>query len=41
MPGKLVFVINNAQPELVAGSQFGFYVFFDPPRGAKSLQAQP
>jgi hypothetical protein len=33
MPGKLVFVINNAQPNLVANSNSLFYVYFDPPSG--------
>ncbi len=37
MPGKLVFVINNAQPTPM-NSESEFYVFFDPPRGAKSLR---
>ncbi|HKQ38233.1 MAG TPA: dockerin type I domain-containing protein [Verrucomicrobiae bacterium] len=38
MPGKLVFVINNTQPELVQGGNSDFYVFFDPARGAKTLR---
>jgi hypothetical protein len=33
MPGKLVFVINNAQPSLVANGNSLFYVYFDPPSG--------
>jgi hypothetical protein len=33
MPNKLVFVINNAQPNLVQGGNSLFYVFFDPPSG--------
>ena len=33
MPGKLVFVINNAQPSLVANGNSLFYVYFDPPAG--------
>ncbi|HEX8281097.1 MAG TPA: dockerin type I domain-containing protein [Chthoniobacterales bacterium] len=38
MPGKLVFVVNNAQPALVPGGNSEFYVFFDPPRGGKSYK---
>jgi hypothetical protein len=38
MPGKLVFVINNAQPALVPGGNSDFYVFFDPPRGGLSYK---
>ncbi len=38
MPGKLVFVINNAQPELTAGGNSDFYVYFDPPRGGLSYK---
>ena len=38
MPGKLVFVINNAHPELTAGSNSDYYVFFDPPRGGLSYK---
>ena len=37
MPGKLVFVINNAQPTPM-NSESDFYVFFDPVRGAKTLR---
>ena len=33
MPGKLVFVINNAQPNLVQPGNSLFYVYFDPPSG--------
>lgn len=33
MPGKLVFVINNAQPTLVQNGNSLFYVYFDPPTG--------
>src|SRR5207253_2365327 len=33
MPGKLVFVINNAQPNLVQDGNSVFYVYFDPPTG--------
>jgi Dockerin type I domain len=33
MPGKLVFVINNAQPNLVQNGNSLFYVYFDPPTG--------
>ncbi len=33
MPGKLVFVINNAQPNLVQNGNSLFYVYFDPPSG--------
>ncbi|HEY4283678.1 MAG TPA: hypothetical protein VGM62_11500 [Chthoniobacterales bacterium] len=33
MPGKLVFVINNAHPELVQNGNSMFYVYFDPPTG--------
>ena len=33
MPGKLVFVINNAQPSLVQAGNSLFYVYFDPPSG--------
>ncbi len=38
MPGKLVFVINNTQPNLVAGGNSSFYVYFDPPRGGLSYR---
>jgi dockerin type I repeat protein len=38
MPGKLVFVVNNAQPALVPGGNSDFYVFFDPPRGGLSYK---
>ena len=33
MPGKLVFVINNNQPNLVQNGNSLFYVYFDPPSG--------
>jgi hypothetical protein len=33
MPGKLVFVINNADPTLVQNGNSVFYVYFDPPSG--------
>ncbi|MEY2537279.1 MAG: hypothetical protein QOG67_1019 [Verrucomicrobiota bacterium] len=33
MPNKLVFVINNAQPNLVQNGNSIFYVYFDPPSG--------
>ena len=38
MPGKLVFVINNANPAATAGANSDYYVFFDPPRGGKSYK---
>ncbi|HJT82120.1 MAG TPA: fibronectin type III domain-containing protein [Chthoniobacterales bacterium] len=38
MPGKVVFVINNAHPELVQNGHSDFYVFFDPPSGGKSYK---
>ena len=38
MPGKLVFVINNAEPALVPGGNSVFTVFFDPPSGGKSYK---
>ncbi|HVF71591.1 MAG TPA: hypothetical protein VM940_08280 [Chthoniobacterales bacterium] len=38
MPGKLVFVINNADPSLTAGANSVYTVFFDPPRGGKSYK---
>jgi len=38
MPGKLVFVINNARPDLVPQGNSEFYVFFDPPRGGLSYR---
>ncbi|MBA3544563.1 MAG: hypothetical protein H0T83_09030 [Chthoniobacterales bacterium] len=38
MPGKLVFVVNNAQPNLTAGGNSEFYVYFDPPRGGLSYR---
>ncbi len=38
MPGKLVFVINNANPALVSASESEFYVFFDPARGGVSYR---
>jgi hypothetical protein len=33
MPGKLMFVINNADPTLVQNGNSVFYVYFDPPSG--------
>ena len=38
MPGKLVFVINNADPSATAAANSDYYVFFDPPRGGKSYK---
>ena len=38
MPGKLVFVINNADPAATAAANSDYYVFFDPPRGGKSYK---
>lgn len=38
MPGKIVFVINNRQPELTAGGNSRYFVFFDPPRGGLSYR---
>ncbi len=38
MPGKLVFTVNNAQPQAVANGESDFYVFFDPPRGGISYR---
>jgi hypothetical protein len=38
MPGKLVFVVNNADPSLVATSNSEYYVYFDPPRGGVSYR---
>ena len=38
MPGKLVFVVNNAYPNLTAQGKSEFYVFFDPPRGGISYR---
>jgi hypothetical protein len=38
MPGKLVFVVNNANPALVATSESEYYVFFDPARGGVSYR---
>ena len=38
MPGKLVFVINNAESNATPVGQSEYYVFFDPARGAKSLR---
>jgi hypothetical protein len=35
MPGKVVFVINNAQPSLVQNGNSLFYLYFDPPTGGK------
>lgn len=38
MPGKLLFIINNAQPDLVPGGNSDFYVYFDPPSGGLSYK---
>ncbi|HEX4638517.1 MAG TPA: hypothetical protein VH170_03430 [Chthoniobacterales bacterium] len=38
MPGKLVFVVNNAHPELTPQGKSEFYVYFDPPRGGVSYK---
>ena len=38
MPGKVVFIINNAHPELTPGGNSDYYVFFDPPRGGLSYK---
>ncbi|HJT44911.1 MAG TPA: hypothetical protein VJ721_01450, partial [Chthoniobacterales bacterium] len=38
MPGKIVFVINNAYPNLTSAAQSEYYVFFDPPRGGVSYR---
>ena len=38
MPGKVVFVVNNAHPELTSLGKSEFYVFFDPPRGGISYR---
>jgi hypothetical protein len=38
MPGKLVFVVNNAYPNLTSQGNSEFYVFFDPPRGGVSYR---
>lgn len=38
MPGKLVFVINNADPAATAAANSDYYVFFDPPRGGMSYK---
>jgi hypothetical protein len=38
MPGKLVFVINNAHPELTATANSDYYIFFDPPHGGLSYK---
>ena len=38
MPGKIVFVINNARPDLTSLAQSEYYVFFDPPRGGVSYR---
>jgi hypothetical protein len=38
MPGKLVFVVNNVHPELTAGANSDYYIFFDPPRGGLSYR---
>lgn len=38
MPGKLVFVINNADPTATAAANSDYYVFFDPPGNEKSYK---
>ena len=38
MPGKIVFVVNNAHPELVSAGNSEFYIFFDPPSGGLSYR---
>jgi len=38
MPGKLVFVINNADPTLTPGGNSVYTVYFDPPGGVKSYK---
>ena len=38
MPGKLVFIINNAESNATPVGQSDYYVFFDPARGAKTLR---
>ena len=38
MPGKVVFVVNNAHPELTSAGKSEFYIFFDPPRGGLSYR---
>jgi hypothetical protein len=38
MPGKLVFVINNANPSATAAANSDYYIFFDPPGGVKSYK---
>lgn len=38
MPGKIVFVVNNAYPNLTSAGRSEFYVFFDPPRGGVSYR---
>ncbi len=38
MPGKIVFIVYNAHPELVANGKSDYYVFFDPPRGGLSYK---
>jgi hypothetical protein len=38
MPGKLVFVINNADPTATAAANSVYTVYFDPPGGEKSYK---
>jgi hypothetical protein len=38
MPGKLVFVINNADPTATAAANSAYTVYFDPPGGVKSYK---
>jgi hypothetical protein len=38
MPGKLVFVINNADPTATAAANSVYTVYFDPPGGVKSYK---
>jgi hypothetical protein len=38
MPGKLVFVINNANPAATAAANSVYTVYFDPPGGEKSYK---
>ena len=38
MPGKLVFVINNADPAATAAANSVYTVYFDPPGGEKSYK---
>ena len=38
MPGKLVFVINNADPAATAAANSVYTVYFDPPGGVKSYK---